>query len=117
MYSINERITPFRNNKHLESAVKATYSFEKPKDFKFYKHLGATELSSTVDLYVLQSTEKIIGFIGVSGKHLKILFVDANSIGKGHRATLLNYAVEYLSVKTLDIPQKLGWVKIAQYCI
>ena len=46
-----------------ESAVKATYSFEKPEDFKFYKHLGATDLSSTVDLYVLQSTEKIIGFM------------------------------------------------------
>lgn len=45
-----------------ESAVKVRYSFEKPEDFNFYKHLGAIGLSSTVDLYVLQSTEKIIGF-------------------------------------------------------
>ncbi len=57
----------------------------------------------------------IIGFIGVSGKHLEMLFIDADSRSKGYGKILLNYAIEHLGITTLDVneqnEQALGFYK------
>ena len=73
-----------------ESSVKATHHFLKAEDFEFYKRLGKTKYLPSVDLYVLRIENTIIGFIGVSGKHLEMLFIDADSRSKGYGKILLN---------------------------
>lgn len=71
-YSKNKHFGLFRNNEYLEKFSKShTYSFWKFEDIEFYKRLGVADLLPVVDSYVLQSPEKVIGFIGVSGKHLE----------------------------------------------
>lgn len=98
-----------------ESAVKATHHFLKPEDFKFYKQMGTTKYLPVVDLYVLQIEKMIIGFIGVSDNHLEMLFIDADSRGKGYGKIFLNYAIEHLGITTLDVneqnEQALGFYK------
>ncbi|MDR1624080.1 MAG: GNAT family N-acetyltransferase [Tannerellaceae bacterium] len=89
-----------------ESSVKATHDFLKLEDFEFYKRIGSKDFLPAMDLYVLQLDEKIIGFIGVSDKHLEMLFVEANSIGKGYGKALLSYAVEHLGITTLDVNEQ-----------
>ena len=89
-----------------ESAVKATHHFLKAEDFEFYKKLGTIQYLPAVDLYILQIEKTIIGFIGVSGNHLEMLFIDADFRGKGYGKVLLNYAVEHLGIITLDVNEQ-----------
>jgi putative acetyltransferase len=98
-----------------ESSVKATHHFLKPEDFEYYKQHGPTKYLPAVDLYVLRIDKMIIGFIGVSDNHLEMLFIDADSRGKGYGKILLNYAIEHLGITTLDVneqnKQALGFYK------
>ena len=98
-----------------ESSVKATHHFLKAEDFEFHKRLGKTKYLPSVDLYVLRIENTIIGFMGVSGKHLEMLFIDADSRSKGYGKILLNYAIEHLGITTLDVneqnEQTLGFYK------
>ena len=89
-----------------ESAVKATHHFLKAEDFEFYKKLGTIQYLPAVDLYILRIEKTIIGFIGVSGNHLEMLFIDADFRGKGYGKVLLNYAVEHLGIITLDVNEQ-----------
>lgn len=89
-----------------ESAVKATHHFLKAEDFEFYKQMVPTKYLPAVDLYVLRIENNIIGFIGVSCKHLEMLFIDADFKGKGYGKVLLNYAIEHLGITTLDVNEQ-----------
>ena len=89
-----------------ESAVKATHHFLKPEDFEYYKQMGTTKYLPAVDLFVLRIEKTIIGFIGVSGKHLEMLFVDADFMGKGYGKILLYYAIRNLGITTLDVNEQ-----------
>jgi putative acetyltransferase len=104
-----------------ESAVKATHHFLKPEDFAYYKKMGPTKYLPAIDLHVLRIESTIIGFIGVSGNHLELLFIDADSRGKGYGKFLLNYAIRSLSIITLDVneqnTQALGFYEKAGFSI
>ena len=89
-----------------ESAVKATHHFLKAEDFEFYKKLGTIQYLPAVDLYILRIEKTIIGFIGVSGNHLEMLFIDADFRGKGYGKVLLNYAIRSLGIATLDVNEQ-----------
>lgn len=104
-----------------ESSVKATHHFLKPEDFAYYKKMGPTKYLPAVDLYVLRIEKTIIGFIGVSGNHLELLFIDADSRGKGYGKILLNYAIRNLGITKLDVneqnTQALGFYQKAGFRI
>lgn len=104
-----------------ESSVKATHWFLKTEDFEYYKLIAPKELLPMVDLRVLTINEKIIGFIGADNKHLEMLFIEAESIGKGYGKVLLNYALEQLGITTLDVNEQnekaLGFYKKAGFKI
>lgn len=89
-----------------ESSVKATHHFLKAGDFEYYKQMGPTKYLPAASLYVLRLNRKITGFIGVSGNHLELLFIDADSRGKGYGKVLLNYAIEHLGIATLDVNEQ-----------
>lgn len=88
-----------------ESSAKATHHFLKPEDFKFYKK-RIPDYFSNVDLYVIRSEETINAFMGVSGDNIEMLFVSADSRGKGYGRSLLMYALDYLKVKKVGVNEQ-----------
>ncbi|ULQ58645.1 GNAT family N-acetyltransferase [Brucepastera parasyntrophica] len=89
-----------------ESSVKATHHFLKTEDFEYYKRIIAAEFFPKVNLYILFAGKKIIGFMGVSGENLEMLFIEKDSIGKGYGKKLLQYAIENLNVKRVDVNEQ-----------
>lgn len=88
-----------------ESSVKATHHFLKAEDFEFYKK-RIPDYFSNVDLYVIRSGETINAFMGISGDNLEMLFVSADSRGKGSGKSLLMYALDNLNVKRVDVNEQ-----------
>jgi putative acetyltransferase len=88
-----------------ESSVKATHHFLKPEDFEYYKK-RIPDFFSRVNLHVIRSGKTIEAFMGVSGDHLEMLFVSADSIGKGYGKSLLLYAIDVLNVEKVDVNEQ-----------
>lgn len=98
-----------------ESSVSATHHFLKKEDFEFYKNIIPKNYLSYLDLYVICLSEKIVGFMGSSGKNLEMLFVSGEQRGKGYGKMLLEYAIKNFDVKTVEVNeenmQALGFYK------
>lgn len=91
-----------------ESAVKATHDFLDDKDFVYYRS-RLPEYFGAVDLYLYKDAcEQPVGFIGVSGSMLEMLFVDASFRGNGIGTELLRYAVDRLNVCKVDVNEQNG---------
>lgn len=88
-----------------ESSVKATHHFLRTEDFEFYKKI-IPDYFPNVDLYAIRSGETINAFMGVSGDNLEMLFVSAESRGKGYGKSLLMYALDNLDVKKVDVNEQ-----------
>ena len=88
-----------------ESSVKATHDFLKPEDFEFYKSVGP-DLLKNMDLYVLRSEKEISAFMGILGKNLEMLFVSAESRGKGYGKYLLQYAINKFGIRNVDVNEQ-----------
>lgn len=88
-----------------ESSVKATHYFLKTEDFEFYRKI-IPDYFPNVDLYVIRSGKTINAFMGVSGDNIEMLFVSAESRGKGYGKSLLMYALDNLNVKKVDVNEQ-----------
>lgn len=89
-----------------ESAVKATHDFLADDDFIYYRS-RMPEYFSMVDLYIcLDSNGVPVGFMGISGSMLEMLFVDAGSRGQGIGTRLLRHAVTHLGVDSVDVNEQ-----------
>ncbi|WP_246172240.1 MULTISPECIES: GNAT family N-acetyltransferase [Sphingobacterium] len=88
-----------------ESAVKATHHFLKEEDFLFFKDAIPNEYLPHLEVYVFKE-ESILGFMAVNEHHLEMLFVDDAFRGRGIGKQLLNYAVEELGVKSVDVNEQ-----------
>lgn len=88
-----------------ESAVKATHDFLTDEDFLFFKEKIPTDYLPAVELYILTDNE-IKGFLGTSGDMLEMLFIDADSRGKGYGKTLLLYALDHLHITKVDVNEQ-----------
>ena len=82
-----------------ENAVKATHDFLTDNDFKYYKsHLP--DHFRQVDLYIYKNRDGMpVGFMGVSGSILEMLFVDAAYRGCCVGTKLLRYAESVLNIR------------------
>lgn len=89
-----------------ENAVKATHDFLTDNDFKYYKsHLP--DYFRKVDLYIYKNRDGMpVGFMGVSGSVLEILFVDAAYRGCGIGAKLLRHAESVLNIQELYVNEQ-----------
>ena len=89
-----------------ESAVKATHDFLDNEDFVYYQS-RITDYFCMVDIYVYKNENgETIGFIGVSGSMVEMLFVDAAFRGCGVGRKLLDYAIDNLNVDKLDVNEQ-----------
>lgn len=89
-----------------ENSVKVTHDFLDEKDFIYYQS-RMMDYFGQVDLYVYKDENgEIVGFMGVSGSMLEMLFVDAKFRGCGVGRKLLFYAVSTLNVCKLDVNEQ-----------
>lgn len=89
-----------------ESAVKATHDFLADNDFTYYKS-RMTDYFEMVELYAHTNEHSdLVGFMGISGSMLEMLFVDAAFRGRGIGSNLLRYAVNELGVRQLDVNEQ-----------
>ena len=89
-----------------ESAVKATHDFLSDEDFEFYKaHIPI--YFKHVSLYKYIDDKGIIkGFLGIEDDNIEMLFVDNTSRGTGIGKILLDYAVNKLNVRKVDVNEQ-----------
>ncbi|MDR2047061.1 MAG: GNAT family N-acetyltransferase [Clostridiales bacterium] len=90
-----------------ESSVRASHTFLKESDILSYKKLILEVWLNAVDLFAVRDGfRKILGFMGVSGEKIEMLFVLPEMRGKGIGRTLVDYAVRELSVKKVDVNEQ-----------
>jgi Acetyltransferases len=88
-----------------ESAVKATHDFLKQEDFDFYKRM-IPGFFAHVDLYTLHTDKDIVAFMGISKDNLEMLFVSDQQRGLGYGKQLLEYAINILHIKRVDVNEQ-----------
>jgi len=105
-----------------ESSVRATHHFLSESDIITYRSLILTEYFDQVQLYGIKVEEEIMGFIGLNGKFIQMLFIHPDARGKGLGKTLIDFAKKAHGANTVDVNEqndqavgfyeKLGFVTI-----
>lgn len=88
-----------------EASVRATHHFLSEEDILFFKPLVRNEFLQSVQLYCIRE-ERIMGFMGIDGNKIEMLFIDPASRGKGLGKALLHYAVQELGVSKVDVNEQ-----------
>jgi putative acetyltransferase len=90
-----------------ELSVKATHDFLLEEDFDYYKQMIKNKYLDNVKLYAVRNrVDKILGFMGVSDDKIEMLFVHPKEMRKGIGKSLLDYAVNELNIKKVDVNEQ-----------
>ena len=91
-----------------ESSVRATHHFLKEEDIQFFKKIiQEKDVFSHVELSCVRDLKNnMLGFMGVSGENLEMIFIDAGFIGKGIGKMLLLHAIENLNIRKVDVNEQ-----------
>jgi putative acetyltransferase len=89
-----------------ESSVRATHDFLQEEDIEFYKS-NANKYLNAVDIYVVRDkNNNIAAFMGISEDNLEMLFVHPNEMGQGIGTLLVEFAVNELKIKKVDVNEQ-----------
>lgn len=88
------------------SAVDATHDFLAEADRDEIESQLASDYLPQVDLHVADRGGLPVGFAGVSGDSLEMLFVDARQRGHGIGTVLLSFVVAECGVRTVDVNEQ-----------
>ncbi len=92
-----------------EGSVRATHDFLREEDIQKMKPLVRDEYLHLVTLFGIRDAEgRILGFIGVAGNKIEMLFVHPDARGKGIGKQLLGYAIHYLGTDEVDVNEQNG---------
>ena len=98
-----------------ERSVTATHHFLTPSDIDHYKPLILNDYFNQLQLFHIKQNNKILGFVGLEGKLIQMLFIDPESRGLGLGKTLVEFAIENYDVNNVDVneqnSQALGFYK------
>lgn len=90
-----------------ENSVRATHDFITEEDIEFFKPIIIEQAFPAVTLRCVKSDSgSILGFVGVHGPKIEMLFVSDAARGKGVGKILLGYAVEILDATTVDVNEQ-----------
>ena len=97
-----------------EASVRATHHFLTEADIQFFKPFVREELPQTPHLVgVRDGAGKVIGFVGVAGDKIEMLFIDPAWRGRGVGRRLLVYAIDTFGATLVDVneqnPQAIGF--------
>lgn len=106
-----------------ESSVRHTHHFLAEEDIAFFKQLIVThEAFATVKLVVVRDEQaQILGFAGVSGCKLEMLFVKPEAMGQGIGKLLLQHVITTHGVSLVDVNEQntaaLGFYEHAGFVV
>ncbi|MDR0336795.1 MAG: GNAT family N-acetyltransferase [Planctomycetaceae bacterium] len=90
-----------------ELSVKATHDFLLKEDFDYYRQMIKNKYLDNLQLYAVRNhVDKILGFMGVSENKIEMLFVHPKEMRKGIGNSLLDYAVNKLNIKKVDVNEQ-----------
>lgn len=91
-----------------ESSVKATHDFLTNDDVQFFKKLIVeNKYFNHVKLYCIRNSKNdILGFSGISGNKLEMLFLDPAVRGQGFGKMLLKHAIEIHHINSVDVNEQ-----------
>lgn len=88
-----------------ESAVSHTHDFLLHEDFLYYKK-QIPRYFEHVMLFGYEENGTLVGFMGVSGENLEMLFMHNDFRGKGIGKKLISYGIEQLKVTSVDVNEQ-----------
>lgn len=99
-----------------ESSVRATHDFLPERNIAELRPLILEQYFDAVYLRCLRdSSNRILGFIGVANSNIEMLFVDPDYIGQKIGSKLTEYAIENLDASKVDVneqnPNAIGFYK------
>lgn len=90
-----------------ESSVRATHLFLSEKEIQQIKEYVPQALQEIPHLLVLENDQQIpLGFMGIAGNHLEMLFVAKEERGKGYGKELLAYGIAHHGVRQLAVNEQ-----------
>lgn len=90
-----------------ESSVKATHLFLSENEIDSIKKYVPQAIKEIPHLFIVENKNQIpIGFMGIIGQHLEMLFISYEERGKGLGKELLNYGIEEYSVNDLAVNEQ-----------
>lgn len=89
-----------------ESSVRATHHFLKEADIQVYKSLISDTYLSTLQLFGVKKDDKLLGFIGVGDKTIRLLFVLPATRAMGIGLALVNFVYQHLHVSEVDVNEQ-----------
>ncbi|MFD2521822.1 GNAT family N-acetyltransferase [Emticicia soli] len=107
-------ISPVNPNEHdslldiWELSVRATHHFLEEENILFFKQtIHEHKYFELVELVCVRNqNNRILGFMGTDADSLEMLFVHPDAIGKGVGKTLMNYALNTLKVRKVDVNEQ-----------
>lgn len=88
-----------------EGAVRETHTFLSEEDIESLIPDVRSALRN-VSLLYSYNDGTLLGFIGVENRKIEMLFVDANVRGKGVGKALIQYAIDSLDAKLVDVNEQ-----------
>ncbi|MGX7245378.1 GNAT family N-acetyltransferase [Enterococcus quebecensis] len=92
-------------------AVKKTHDFLETEDFQTIKNELPTYFPH-LDVKVWTMKEKTIGFSGVDGNKLEMLFLDPEYIGKGYGKKIVTNLLEENQIQFVDVNEQNQYAKM-----
>ena len=90
-----------------EKSVRATHDFLNEKDIEELRPLIENEYLYALDLFVIENEHPdILGFIGVSGDFVEMLFVDPEHFRKGLGKKLMLFAINKIKITRIDVNEQ-----------
>ena len=90
-----------------ESSVKATHLFLSDEERAIIKSYVPQALNEIPLLIVAENENQVpVGFMGINGQHLEMLFIAEQERGKGCGNKLLTYGIERCSVNDLAVNEQ-----------
>ena len=87
-----------------EASVRATHHFLSETDIQFFIPLVKQELAHFSPLYCLRdSGGEVYAFMGVANAKIEMLFVHPSKRGNGAGRVLVEYAINALNAKLIDV--------------
>lgn len=90
-----------------ESSVKTTHLFLSEGEIDSIKKYVPQALKEIPHLFIVENENQIpVGFMGIIGQHLEMLFISDEERGKGLGKELLQYGIEKYSVNDLAVNEQ-----------
>ena len=92
-----------------EASVRATHDFLREADIRQMKPLVRDEYLFGVSLFGVRAADgRILGFLGVAGNKIEMLFIHPDARGRGIGKQLLDYATGPLGADEVDVNEQNG---------